>query len=241
MTGVVFVTGAAGGIGSAVVERFRRDGRTVVGVDRAPGAAVSHTLDVTDREAVEATVSAVERECGPIDILVNAAGILRVGDVLDSDPDDFTALLAVNTVAVATVSRAVAARMTPRRRGAIVTVTSNAAGVPRAGMAAYGASKAAAASFTTALALELAPVGIRCNIVAPGTTRTPMLAETGHDVDAAVALAVSGDPARSKLGIPLGRVAEPLDIAEAVAFFASDAARHITMQQLYVDGGASLR
>jgi 2,3-dihydro-2,3-dihydroxybenzoate dehydrogenase len=129
----------------------------------------------------------------------------------------------------------------PRRRGSIVTVSSNAAGVPRAGMAAYGASKAAATMYTKALGLELAEFGIRANVVAPGTTRTPMLAPLGAGVDEVAAAAVVGDPLRFKVGIPLGRVAEPDDIASAVAFLASDAARHITLAELYVDGGATLR
>jgi len=243
MTRVALVTGAAGGIGAAVVRVLRSRGLHVVAVDRAPVEAApdvdAHTADVTDREAVAAVVAQVEATRGPVDVLVNAAGVLRTGPALD-DADDLAALLATNVAGVAHVTRAVARGMAGRRRGAIVTVGSNAAAVPRTGMAAYGASKAAVTSWTKALGLELAPYGVRCNVVQPGTTRTPMLAGMGplDDVEAA---AVAGDPARFKVGIPLGRVADPDDVAHAVGFLVSDDARHLTMHELYVDGGASLR
>ncbi len=242
---VALVTGAAGGIGRAITAGLADAGYLVAGVDRVadeprPGIR-AFRADVTDRARVESLVEQVEGDCGPIDVLVHAAGVLRVGDVLATGPDDFVAMLAVNALAVDGLSRAVARRMVPRRRGSIVTVSSNAAGVPRAGMAAYGASKAAATMYTKALGLELAEFGIRANVVAPGTTRTPMLAPLGAGVDEVAAAAVVGDPLRFKVGIPLGRVAEPDDIASAVAFLASDAARHITLAELYVDGGATLR
>ncbi len=246
---VALVTGAAGGIGRAITTALADAGHVVVAADRVAGPAGPgircHVVDVTDPGAVEALVETVEAGPGPIEVLVNAAGLLRVGDVLTTGEDDFAAMLAVNARAVGSVSRSVARRMVPRRRGCIVTVSSNAAGIPRAGMAAYGASKAAATLFTKSLGLELAEFGIRCNVVAPGTTRTPMLAAvgagTGRGIDEVAAAAIAGDPGRYKVGIPLRRVAEPTDIASAVTFLTSDAARHITMQELYVDGGATLR
>jgi len=243
---VAVVTGAAGGIGRAIVTGLSGAGYLVAAVDRVGGPGLHcHLVDVTDPVAVEELVAAVEAELGPIEVLVNAAGLLRVGDVLTAGAGDFAAMLAVNVQAVDLVSRAVARRMVPRGRGGIVTVSSNAAGVPRAGMAAYGASKAAATLYTKSLGLELAEFGIRCNVVAPGTTRTAMLATvgagTGSDIDEVATAAIAGDPDRYKVGIPLGRVAEPDDIADAVLFLASGAARHITMQELYVDGGATLR
>jgi len=138
------------------------------------------------------------------------------------------------------VGRALGRRMAPRRRGAIVTVSSNAAGVPRHGMAAYAASKAAATMFTRCLGLELAPMGIRCNIVAPGSTMTAM--QTGMWSGATGAQQViTGSPGTFKAGIPLGKIAEPEEIADAVVFLLSDRASHITMADLYVDGGATLR
>jgi 2,3-dihydro-2,3-dihydroxybenzoate dehydrogenase len=129
--------------------------------------------------------------------------------------------------------------MVPRRSGAVVTVTSNAAGTARADMAAYAASKAAAAMFTKCLGLEVAGFGIRCNVVAPGSTDTPMLTSMWRDPSGRTRT-VRGDPGTFRVGIPLGRVASPDDVAEAVAFLLSDRARHITMHDLTVDGGATL-
>ncbi|WP_432511458.1 SDR family oxidoreductase [Kineococcus sp. SYSU DK001] len=240
MRGTVLVVGAAGGIGSALLDRFSRTGAPVVGAD-LPGTGAQEVVDVRDAASVDALVERVEDVHGPVEVLVSATGVLRSGDVLTSDPADLDLLLAVNTVGVARTLRAVAARMVPRGRGVIVTISSNAAGVPRAGMAAYAASKAAVTAFTKSFGLELAAHGVRCNVVAPGTTRTAMLERTGEDVERAVARAVAGDPGRYKTGIPLQRVAEPGDIADAVVFLASDAARHITLQEIYVDGGATLR
>jgi len=112
--------------------------------------------------------------------------------------------------------------------------------VPRHGMAAYAASKAAATMFTRCLGLELAPLGIRCNIVAPGSTLTPM--QTGMWADAEGGQRViDGNPDTYKAGIPLRKLATPEDIAQSVMFLLSDQAGHIAMSDLYVDGGATLR
>ncbi|MFI1992245.1 2,3-dihydro-2,3-dihydroxybenzoate dehydrogenase [Actinoplanes sp. NPDC020271] len=235
------VTGAARGIGRAVAVALAAEGTRVHAVDvRQPESAgdliESHAADVTDADQVQAVIDSID---GPIDLLVNVAGVLHLGDVVDLTDADWAHTFAVNTTGVFHVSRAVARRMKPRNAGAIVTVSSNAAGVPRAGMAAYAASKAASTMFTKCLGLELAPHGIRCNVVAPGSTDTPMQRElwTGDDASAVLA----GNPAAFRVGIPLGRIARPEDIADAVLFLASDRARHITMHDLYVDGGATLR
>jgi 2,3-dihydro-2,3-dihydroxybenzoate dehydrogenase len=106
-------------------------------------------------------------------------------------------------------------------------------------MAAYAASKAAATSFTKTLGLELARYGIRCNVVAPGSTETPMLTAMYADGDAA-GPSVGGSPATYRVGIPLGKLAQPEDIAHAVLFLLSDRAAHITLHGLTVDGGAAL-
>ena len=239
---VALVTGAAQGIGRAVAHAFAAAGTRVAAIDRraVEGDGITpYVADVASAAEVDAVVAAVEAGLGPITVLANVAGVLRTGAVVDCTDDDWAALFAVNAAGVFHCSRAVARRMVPRRAGAIVTVSSNAAGVPRAGMAAYAASKAAATAFTKSLGLELAPHGIRCNVVAPGSTDTPMQRSlwTG-DGPAAV---IAGDPAAFRTGIPLGRLAEPEDIADAVLFLASDRARHITMHDLYVDGGATLR
>ena len=146
----------------------------------------------------------------------------------------------MNATGVFHMCREVSRRMVPRERGCIVTVSSNAAGVPRHGMSAYAASKAAATLFTKSLGLELAEHGIRCNVVAPGSTDTDMQRGMWSD-DQGARRVIEGSPGTFKTGIPLGRLAAPEDIADAVVFLVSDQARHVTMHDLYVDGGATLR
>jgi 2,3-dihydro-2,3-dihydroxybenzoate dehydrogenase len=234
---IALVTGAAQGIGEAVVGAFTRGGIEVVATDRLAGHC--RAMDVRDTAAVQRVVGEVEETIGPIDILVNVAGVLHVGPVLDTTDDDWRGVFDVNAGGVFRVSRAVAAYMVERGRGAIITVASNAAGVPRMQMAAYAASKAAAAHFTRCLGLELAGSGVRCNVVSPGSTDTEMQRRMWTTPDDAIRT-VAGRPDLFKVGIPLGRIADPDDIAAAVLFLASDQARHITMQDLYVDGGAAL-
>jgi len=248
---IALVTGAAGGIGAAVVEGLLDEGARVVAADvdekalneRYSGSAGQvwpARLDVARSAAVDALVAEVEIAWGAIDLGVNVAGVLATGLVTETDDAEWQRVLDINTNGVFHVSRALARVMTPRRRGNIVTVSSNAAGIPRHGMAAYAASKAAATMFTRCLGLELAPFGIRCNIVAPGSTLTPMQTgmwagpEGGEQV-------IAGSLEAFKTGIPLGRLATPEDIADSVIFLLSDQSRHITMADLYVDGGATLR
>lgn len=246
---VAVVTGAGGGIGAAVARALAGHGAAVAALDADEGAvarlAERNTgirglgVDVRHAAAIESALNGIEDELGPIHIVVNVAGVLRVGPVVAASDDDWTAVFDVNAAGVFRVCRAVARRMAPRRSGIIVTIASNSAGVPRMHMAAYAASKAAAAHFTRCLGLELAGSGIRCNVVAPGSTDTRMLRSMWGPDDTADTV-ISGEPDRYRLGIPLGRLAQPEDVAEAVVFLASDAARHITMQVLYVDGGAAL-
>ncbi|GAA0462314.1 2,3-dihydro-2,3-dihydroxybenzoate dehydrogenase [Streptomyces olivaceiscleroticus] len=248
------VTGAGRGIGRAVVTALVERGARVLATDLSgedvQTVAEEHgqqvaarRLDVTDAAAVEELVSEAESTLGALDIVVNVAGILRESDVVDTTDADWAATFAVNTNGVFHVSRAVARRMGGRGRGSIVTVASNAAGIPRSGMSAYAASKAATVMFTKCLGLELASRGIRCNTVSPGSTLTDMQRAmwTADDENAAAQRVIEGNLAAHRTGIPLGRIAAPSDVAEAVAFLASDRARHITMHDLYVDGGATLR
>ncbi|MFF1873112.1 2,3-dihydro-2,3-dihydroxybenzoate dehydrogenase [Kitasatospora herbaricolor] len=237
---VALVTGAARGIGAAVARMLAERGAEVIASDLdAPGDSV-HRLDVTDGAAVEALVDRIEREHGPIDVLVNVAGVLTAAPVLETTDENWARTFAVNTTGVFHTCRAVGRRMSDRGRGSIVTVGSNAAGVPRTNMAAYAASKAATTMFVRCLGLELARSGVRCNLVSPGSTDTDMQRALWTD-DAAEQRVIDGDPATYRVGIPLGRIAAPEDVAEAVAFLAGDRARHITMHDLYVDGGATLR
>jgi len=250
---LALVTGAAQGIGAAVVRALCRDGIRVAATDvngaglRCLVAELSSAghdvhalpLDVRDTADVARVVREIESSLGPIDILVNVAGVLHVGSALETADADWHSIFDVNAAGVFRLSREVARHMTTRKRGAIVTVASNAAGVPRMNMAAYAASKAAAVHFTRCLGLELAGYGIRCNVVSPGSTDTPMQRGMWTD-DAGAASTVAGRPELFKVGIPLGRIADPEDVAAAVVFLASDRARHITMHDLYVDGGAAL-
>ncbi|WBB81905.1 2,3-dihydro-2,3-dihydroxybenzoate dehydrogenase [Micromonospora sp. WMMD882] len=250
---VAVVTGAAGGIGAAVVRALADAGATVAALDlHKPGLVevervaagrglpvTGFVTDVSDRAQVRSTVVDVERQLGPVDLLVNGAGVLRAAPTLDLTERDWSETLAVNVGGVVNVSSEVAARMVGRGRGAIVTIASNAAGVPRMQMGAYGAAKAAAVAFTKNLGLELAGAGVRCNVVAPGSTDTPMLRSLWRD-ESGPTNSLAGVLAEYRVGIPLGRFADPSDVADAVLFLLSDRARHITMHDLYVDGGAAL-
>ncbi|WP_110933225.1 2,3-dihydro-2,3-dihydroxybenzoate dehydrogenase [Paenibacillus bouchesdurhonensis] len=250
---VALVTGAAQGIGEAVVRALAEAGAIVAAVDLNGEAVASLTnelltrgsqaaafaVDVADSRAVEAVVGRIEQMLGPIEILVNVAGILRIASVEELRDEDWAAVFAVNANGVFHVSRSVVKRMALRQSGSIVTVGSNAGAVPRMHMSAYCASKAAAAMFTKCLGLEQASNHIRCNIVSPGSTDTAMQRKLWNDPDGPQSV-IAGTSEAFRLGIPLGRIAEPSDIADAVMFLASDKARHITMLDLCIDGGATL-
>lgn len=245
------VTGAAGGIGAATVRLLGGEGVRVGALDTdaaglarlagdCSGEVHTSVVDVRDVEQVERAFGEVEARFGSISLGVNAAGVLSTTTVVETTDDEWDRVLEINARGVFIVSRALARRMTPQRRGAIVTVSSNAASVPRHGMAAYGASKAATTMFTRCLGLELAEFGIRCNVVAPGSTRTAMqeaMWASGSSED----LVIRGSLDSYRTGIPLRKIAEPGDVADAVVFLLSDQASHITMADLYVDGGATLR
>ncbi|MCP3161846.1 2,3-dihydro-2,3-dihydroxybenzoate dehydrogenase [Myxococcus qinghaiensis] len=249
---VALVTGAAQGIG-AEVARVLASEAIIAALDtnaegllslvaelRGKGQkATAWPVSVSDGAAVETVVERIERELGPIHTLVNVAGVLRMSPVVSLSDEDWATTFGVNTNGVFHVSRAVARRMVPRRAGVIVTVGSNAAGTPRMQMAAYAASKAASTMFTKCLGLELAEYGIRCNVVSPGSTDTAMQRGMWKDEHGAQAV-IAGASETFRVGIPLRRIASPRDIAEAVQFLASDRARHITMHDLCVDGGATL-
>jgi len=250
---VALVTGAAGGIGSAVAELLCERGVLVAAVDRdkahleelvqrqsgCRGVVRAYSVDVTDSASVSSVVDLIEEELGPIRYLVNGAGVLRLGSVCDFSDEDWEDVFSVNVTGVFNMSRAVISRMVGRHDGAVVTVASNAAGTPRAEMAAYAASKAAASMFTKSLGLEVAVHGVRCNLVAPGSTATPMLTSMWRDATGKEAT-IGGRPDVFRNGIPLGKLATPRDVASAVAFLLSDEASHITMHELTVDGGATL-
>jgi 2,3-dihydro-2,3-dihydroxybenzoate dehydrogenase len=175
-----------------------------------------------------------------IDGLVNGAGVLFPGSFEATTRDAWVGTFDVNVHGTFFMCHSVARRMIKRRTGAVVTIASNAGSTPRANMAAYCASKAATIMLTKCMGLELGRHGIRCNVVSPGSTNTAMLrALAGDDVERDGKL-IEGDQQVYRLGIPLRRIAEPADIARAVAFLLSDEANHITLHDLVVDGGATL-
>lgn len=247
--GVALVTGAAGGMGAVIAARLGAAGARVALVDvhaerlrrleKDLPDALALPADIRDADQVADVVARAEERLGGIDYLVNAAGVLRAGAARELSDEDWATTFDVNVTGTFHVSRAVVNRMVARRRGAVVTIASNAAGTARTGMAAYAASKAAAAMFTKVLGLEVAEFGVRCNVVAPGSTETEMLSSLWTDGDWRRS-SIDGVAEQFRVGIPLGKVAQPSDVADAVLFLLSDQAGHITMHQLTVDGGATL-
>ncbi len=242
-TRTVVITGGAGGIGRSLAEAFRAEGDHVVLVDlvgdalTAIGAELgvaTYGLDLTDADAVTATVERIAAEQGPIGALVNNAGILHLhGPVVALRVADFEATLRVNVLGTFAMTQAVARHMIATgTRGAIVNISSIGARQPTPGMGAYESSKAAVDGLTRWAAIELAEHGIRVNAVAPGPVDTPMM-KMGLP---------EGSPMREAwlARIPLKQLADPVQVAAAAVFLASGSAADITGVSLPVDGGQLL-
>jgi len=244
---VALVTGAGRGLGRvialdlaghghdvAVTARRHEDAEVVAAEIRAarPGArALAVALEVRDGESVRAAVARTEAELGPIAVLVNNAGIQRLGGVLDQSEADWDAVHETNLKGAFLVAQAVARGMVERRSGAIVNIASAAGLVPFAGRVAYAAAKAGLIMLTRSLALELAPYGIRVNTVAPTFVDT----ELGR-----LTLDQPGAREAIEARIPLGRVATPEDVAAAVRYLVSPDAAFVTGTVLPVDGGIAM-
>ncbi|EHI1797378.1 TPA: 2,3-dihydro-2,3-dihydroxybenzoate dehydrogenase EntA [Salmonella enterica subsp. enterica] len=239
----VWVTGAGKGIGYATALAFVDAGARVIGFDREftqesyPFA--TEVMDVADAAQVAQVCQRVLQKTPRLDVLVNAAGILRMGATDALSVDDWQQTFAVNVGGVFNLFSQTMAQFRRQQRGAIVTVASDAAHTPRIGMSAYGASKAALKSLALTVGLELAGCGVRCNVVSPGSTDTDMQRTLWVSEDAEQQR-IRGFGEQFKLGIPLGKIARPQEIANTILFLASDLASHITLQDIVVDGGSTL-
>jgi 3-oxoacyl-[acyl-carrier protein] reductase len=216
------VTGAGRGIGAAIADRLAADGFDVARLDTKSGDGIE-VCDVSDPVAVRSVAAKV----GPVDVLVNNAGIWRFAPLAEVDPADFNAVMAVNVGGVFNCTQAFGASMLDRG-GSIVNIVSIAAANASPGVGAYSPSKAAVVALTRQTALEWGPRGVRANAVGPGLVPTPGSHEVYRD-----------DRVREvRAGaVPLRRLAEPSDIANVVSFLTSDDASYVTGQVVYVDGG----
>ncbi|EDJ1273561.1 2,3-dihydro-2,3-dihydroxybenzoate dehydrogenase [Salmonella enterica] len=239
----VWVTGAGKGIGYATALAFVDAGARVIGFDREftqesyPFA--TEVMDVADAGQVAQVCQRVLQKTPRLDVLVNAAGILRMGATDALSVDDWQQTFAVNVGGAFNLFSQTMAQFRRQQGGAIVTVASDAAHTPRIGMSAYGASKAALKSLALTIGLELAGCGVRCNVVSPGSTDTDMQRTLWVSEDAEQQR-IRGFGEQFKLGIPLGKIARPQEIANTILFLASDLASHITLQDIVVDGGSTL-
>lgn len=237
------VTGGASGIGRAIAGLLHAEGARVAIVDRdgeaadraaaeLGGAAYAVSADMSYDGDVAAMVAAVASR-GAIDVLVNCAGVPQASAPVDEVGEDlWQRVMDVNAKSVFLSARHVVPHMRSARRGAIVTIASIVGLRPRPAQSAYCASKAAAIALSQSLALELAPFGIRVNVVNPGAAETPMLGSF---------LAPGADPEEGRLAfarnIPLGRLIQPDDVARATLYLVSDHAANVTGTVLNVDGG----
>jgi len=236
---VALVTGASRGIGRAIAQLLAERGFRVVGTATSESGAAgvgealaAHAgcrgivLDVTDGDAVGASIDAVVRELGALHVLVNNAGITRDQLSMRMKDEDWDVVLATNLSAVFRASRAAIRPMMKQRYGRIVNITSVVGASGNAGQANYAAAKAGVAGMTRALAREVGSRGITVNCVAPGFIETDMTRALG-EAQSATLLSQ----------IPLGRLGQPVEIAHAVAFLASPEASYITGTELHVNGG----
>jgi NAD(P)-dependent dehydrogenase (short-subunit alcohol dehydrogenase family) len=238
----VLVTGAAGGIGQALCRHFAGLGARIGALDkdgaalerlcerlRGDGAASSAVpADIADSDAVTAAVARIAGELGPVDVLVNNAGFVEQGTLARTTPDSWRREVEGNLSGAYHCVQAVLPAMTERGSGVIVNIGS-VNGLTTLGHPAYSAAKAGLISLTKSLAVEYGPHGIRANVVCPGTVSTPVWASRAEQ-----------NPQIFKQlakWYPLGRIVEPLDVAQAVAFLASDGAAAITGVVLPVDCG----
>jgi 2-hydroxycyclohexanecarboxyl-CoA dehydrogenase len=237
------VTGGASGIGRAICERLAEAGASVIVTDinrdqgeavvaaiaRHDGKARFAALDVTDDAAIAAVASSLQTDPARLDILVSAAGWDMIQPFLSNTPDYMAKIVALNLMGPIKVAHALLPLMIQGGGGRIVTVASDAGRVGSMGETVYASAKGGVIAFTKSLARETVRYGINVNCVCPGPTDTPLFAAQPEKMRDALTRA-----------IPMRRVAQPHEIADAVVFFASDGASYITGQVLSVSGGLTM-
>jgi 2-hydroxycyclohexanecarboxyl-CoA dehydrogenase len=241
---IAIVTGAGQGIGRGIAEKLAAEGATVVvtdlnettaketaeAVNGVGTGAVGIWADVTSRESVEAMVAQVHRQFGRIDVLVNNAGWDKASPFVDSDPADWDRAIAINLYGVLHTCKAVLPVMAGQGSGAVVNLGSDAGRVGSSGEAVYSAAKGGIIAFTKSLAREMARHQVRVNCVCPGPTDTALFASfAGPNLREALTKA-----------IPFRRLGQPADVANVVAFLASDEASFVTGQTVSVSGGLTM-
>jgi 3-oxoacyl-[acyl-carrier protein] reductase len=246
---VALVTGGAQGIGAAVAKRLGAGGAAVAVLDLqqdaaqavadeitgAGGKAVAFGADVTKRDQVEAAVQSVAAELGGLHILVNNAGVIRDNLLFKMTDDDWTMVMEVHLRGAFLCSQAAQKHMVEAKYGRIISMSSTSATGNR-GQANYSTAKMGLQGFTKTLAIELGPLGITANAIAPGFIETAMTKATAERIGTTIEAMREGVAST----VPVRRGGVPEDIANAVAFFAAEESGYVTGQVLYVDGGSEL-
>ena len=232
MSRSVLVTGGNRGIGRAIAEAFLAQGDQVAVTTRnggAPEGALDVRCDITDQEAVDAAFTQIEEAHGPVEVLVANAGVTHDTLVLRMSDDDWSSVIDTNLTGSFRVTKRAAKGMLRLRRGRIIYISSVVGLLGSAGQVNYAASKAGLVGMARSLARELGSRSITANVVAPGFVDTDMTAVLTDDQKNAI-----------KGQVPLGRYADPAEIASAVTWLASDGAAYVTGAVIPVDGGLGM-